>query len=137
MNYSLTNFKIFGDSRGKLISLENNKNIPFEIKRVYYIYDTLSDQVRGMHAHINLEQIIVAVNGSCKFILDDSNKRETVLLNRPDIGLYIGKEMWREMHDFSTDCRLIVLASQLYDEKEYIRDYDDFIKYKKNEFQYD
>ncbi len=137
MNYLLTNFKIFGDSRGKLISLENNKNIPFEIKRVYYIYDTLSDQVRGMHAHINLEQIIVAVNGSCKFILDDSNKRETVLLNRPDIGLYIGKEMWREMHDFSTDCRLIVLASQLYDEKEYIRDYDDFIKYKKNEFQYD
>ena len=120
--------KVFGDERGKLISLEGNKNIPFDIKRVYYIYDTLPDQNRGMHAHKNMEQIIVAMDGACQFILDDGKTRETVWLNRPDIGLYIGKNMWREMHHFSYGCKLMVLASQYYDEKEYIRNYDDFLK---------
>ena len=133
MNYRLINMKIFGDERGKLVSLESNKNVPFEIKRVYYIYDTLPDQDRGMHAHKNMEQIIVAMAGSCQFVLDDGKSRETLWLNRPDVGLYIGKNMWREMKNFSYGCKLMVLASDYYDEKEYIRNYDEFLKGIKND----
>jgi len=128
MNYKLIDFNIFGDERGKLISLEASKNIPFDIKRVYYIFDTLPNQDRGMHAHKELEQIIVAMDGACEFILDDGKKRESIWLNRPDIGLYIGKNMWREMKNFSYGCKLMVLASTYYNEKEYIRNYDEFLK---------
>jgi dTDP-4-dehydrorhamnose 3,5-epimerase-like enzyme len=120
--------KIFGDKRGKLVSLEANKNIPFEIKRVYYIFDTLPDENRGMHAHKNLEQIVIAMDGSCQFVLDDGKTKEEVWLNRPDIGLYIGKNMWRQMRHFSYGCKLMILTNQYYDEKEYIRNYDEFLK---------
>ena len=126
MNYKLISLKVFGDVRGKLISLEGNRNLPFEIKRVYYIYDTVPDQIRGMHAHRNLEQLIVAMDGACQFVLDDGKNRETVWLNRPDVGLYIGKNMWREMRHFSYGCKLMVLASDYYNEDEYIRDYSVF-----------
>jgi len=126
MNYKLINMEIFGDERGKLVSLEGNKNIPFDIKRVYYIYDTLPDQVRGKHAHKDLEQVIIAIDGSCQFVLDDGKTRETIWLNRPDIGLYIGKNMWREMHHFSYGCKLMILASTYYEENEYIRNYEEF-----------
>ena len=128
MNYRLIPLKVFGDERGKLISLESNKNIPFEIKRVYYIFDTLPEQARGMHAHKSLEQIVVAMDGACQFVLDDGKTRETVWLNRPDVGLYIGQNMWREMHHFSYGCKLMILANDYYDEKEYIRDYEEFLK---------
>lgn len=128
MNYKLIKMNIFGDGRGKLISLEGGKNIPFDIKRVYYIYDTLPDQDRGMHAHKELEQVIVAMDGACTFVLDDGKNREEVVLNRPDIGLYIGKNMWREMKNFSYGCKLMVLASTYYDEIEYIRDYNEFLR---------
>ena len=117
-----------GDERGKLISIEALRNVPFEIKRVYWIFDTVPDQDRGCHAHKNMEQLIVAMDGACKFILDDGKKRESLWLNRPDQGLYIGKDMWREMKDFSYGCKLMVLANGYYDENEYIRKYDDFIK---------
>lgn len=129
MNYKLIEFPVNGDERGKLISLESEKNIPFEIKRVYYIFDTHPEQVRGKHAHKNLEQVIVAIDGACEFILDDGHKREVVLLNRPDYGLYIGQGMWREMHKFSYGCKLMILASTNYNEEEYIRDYNHFLKY--------
>ncbi len=128
MNYKLVDLKIHGDNRGKLISLEGNRDIPFEIKRVYWIFDTIPDLDRGFHAHKNMEQIIVAMDGACQFILDDGKKRETVWLNRPDKGLYIGKNMWREMKHFSYGCKLMVLASDYYDEKEYIRSYEDFLR---------
>lgn len=128
MNYKLMNMKIHGDKRGKLVSVENLRTIPFEIKRVYYMFDTLPNESRGFHSHKNLEQLIIAMDGACTFILDDGKVREQVLLNRPDIGLYIGKNMWREMHDFSYGCKLVVLASEYYDEKEYIRSYDEFLK---------
>ena len=128
MNYKIVNMKVHGDARGKLVSIEANKDIPFEIKRVYYIFDTLPDQNRGMHAHKNMEQIIVAIDGACQFILDDGKNREKIWLNRPDEGLYIGKNMWREMRHFSYGCKLMVLASDYYDEKEYIRAYDEFLK---------
>lgn len=126
MDYKLISLKVFGDARGKLVSIEGNRNLPFEIKRVYYIYDTVPDQVRGMHAHRNLEQLIVAMDGACQFVLDDGKNRETVWLNRPDVGLYIGKNMWREMRHFSYGCKLMVLASDYYNEEEYIRDYSVF-----------
>ena len=128
MDYKLINMEVFGDERGKLVSLEGNKNILFDIKRVYYIYDTLPDQIRGKHAHRNLEQVIVAIDGACQFVLDDGKTRESVWLNRPDVGLYIGKNMWREMRHFSYGCKLMILASTYYDEKEYIRDYEEFLK---------
>lgn len=128
MNYKLLDLKVHGDNRGKLISLEGNRDLPFDIKRVYWIFDTAPDQDRGFHAHKNMEQIIVAIDGACKFVLDDGKIREEVWLNRPDKGLYIGKNMWREMKHFSYGCKLMVLASDYYDEKEYIRDYDEFLK---------
>ena len=128
MNYKLINMNVHGDNRGKLIALEGCKDIPFEIKRVYWIFDTLPDLDRGFHAHKNMEQVIIAMDGSCEFVLDDGKTREKVWLNRPDVGLYIGKNIWREMKHFSYGCKLMVLASDYYDEKEYIRDYDEFLK---------
>lgn len=128
MNYKLIDMQIFGDKRGKLISLEGNQNVPFDIKRVYYIFDTLPDEERGKHAHKNLEQIIIAIDGSCQMVLDDGKTQEKVWLNTPEKGLYIGKNMWREMRHFSYGCKLMVLASEHYDPKEYIRDYDEFLK---------
>lgn len=115
------------DSRGSLVSLEGNKNIPFEIKRVYYIYDAKTDMERGKHAHRELEQLIVCLNGSCVFVLDDGKVRESVELDSPNLGLYIGKNTWREIRDFSKDCILMVLANKYYDENEYIRDYNEFL----------
>ena len=128
MNYKLINLKINGDKRGKLVALESGIDLPFEIKRVYYMFDTLPNESRGFHAHKNLQQLIIAMDGACRFILDDGKTRESVLLNRPDVGLYIGPGMWREMHDFSYGCKLVVLASEHYDASEYIRNYDDFVK---------
>lgn len=134
MDYKLLNMHVFGDERGKLISLESLKGVvPFEIKRVYWIFDTVPDFVRGCHAHKNLEQLIVAMDGSCQFVLDDGKTREKVWLNRPDQALYIGQNMWREMHHFSYGCKLMVLANDYYDESEYIRNYDEFLKEIKND----
>lgn len=116
-----------GDDRGSLISLEEKKNIPFFIRRVYYIFSTKPGIARGKHAHPNLQQVAVCVSGSCKFLLDDGKHKETISLDRPDIGLYIGKNIWREMIDFTSDCVLMVLASDFYNEDEYIRDYQQFL----------
>lgn len=115
-----------GDQRGGLVAIESNQSIPFEIKRLYYIFNT-NHQPRGFHAHINLKQIAVCVKGSCRFILDDGKNKEVIVLDSPTQGLYIESLTWREMHDFSEDCVLLVLASEHYDETDYIRDYDDFL----------
>ena len=128
MNYKLIQMPVFGDERGKLVALEGNIDIPFEIQRVYYIYDTLPEQERGKHAHRSLEQIIIAIDGSCQFVLDDGHERQEIWLNSPAKGLYIGPNMWREMRHFSYGCKLMVLASQHYNESEYIRDYEEFLK---------
>ena len=126
MDIKTIKFKIFGDSTGSLIPLEANKNIPFEIKRVYYIFETLPDVTRGKHAHSDLEQILICTSGSCKIFFDDGHKTNTIVLDSPEKGLYIGKNIWREMYDFSPGCVLMVLASDYYKEKEYIRDYESF-----------
>ena len=122
-------FQPHGDSRGQLIALEEMKDIPFTIKRVYYMYETAEGIVRGKHAHKKLEQILVCIHGSCKICLDDGKEKKIVLLEKPYEGLYVASNMWREMYDFSTDAVLLVLASEFYDESDYIRDYDEFLTY--------
>lgn len=121
-------FCVHGDQRGKLISLEEYSSIPFRIKRVYYIYGNKQSIARGFHAHYKLKQVLVCVNGSCKIKLDNGINTEIVSLERPDYGLLINELVWREMYDFSEDAVLLVLASELYDENDYIRDYDKFLK---------
>mgnify|MGYP003600379907 FL=1 len=121
-------FPSIGDSRGSLIALETFDNIPFDIKRVYYIFDTLSGVSRGFHAHQNLKQVLICVKGSCRILLDDGNSKDNIILDNPQTGLLIENLVWREMHDFSEDCVLLVLASEHYDEADYIRDYDNFLR---------
>ncbi|MCZ8531809.1 sugar 3,4-ketoisomerase [Psychrobacillus psychrodurans] len=120
-------FDVISDKRGSLVSLESNRNIPFDIKRLYYIYGT-SDQPRGFHAHKALRQVLICVKGSCKILLDDGIEKRVYELNLPNKGILVEKMVWREMYDFSEDCVLLVLASEYYDEKDYIRDYSDFLK---------
>lgn len=121
-------FQPHGDDRGQLIALEEFSDIPFRIKRVYYMYDTVTDVVRGSHAHKKLEQILVCVHGSCKIRLDNGKEKKVVVLEKPYEGLYVANNMWREMYDFSPDAVLMVFASELYDEQDYIRDYDEFLE---------
>lgn len=125
-------FQPHGDERGQLISLEEYNDIPFRIKRVYYMYSTLEGVVRGRHAHKKLEQILVCINGSCKIRLDNGKEKKVVALEKPYEGLYVSNDMWREMFDFSPDAVLVVFASEVYDESDYIRDYDEFLKFVKN-----
>lgn len=121
-------FQQHGDDRGMLVALEEYKDIPFEIKRVYYMYDTRADVHRGFHAHKNLEQILVCIHGACKILLDNGREKKIVSLEKPYEGLYVSNDMWREMYDFSEDAVLLVLASEPYREEDYIRNYDEFLK---------
>jgi dTDP-4-dehydrorhamnose 3,5-epimerase-like enzyme len=121
-------FPIIGDDRGSLIALETFQDIPFDIKRVYYIFDTLNGVSRGFHAHKQLKQVLICVKGSCQVLLDDGNSKDCIILDSPHTGLFIEDLVWREMHDFSDDCVLLVLASEYYDESDYIRDYNEFLK---------
>ena len=128
MEIKFIEFEIKGDNRGNLIALEEFRNIPFEIKRVYYIFGTKKGVRRGFHAHKNLQQVAVCVSGSCKFLLDNGKERvEDIVLDSPSKGLFIDKMIWREMYDFSEDCILLVLASDYYDERDYIRNYSEFL----------
>lgn len=122
-----------GDERGSLVALEGGKSVPFHIKRVYYIFGTKEGVSRGFHAHRYLKQVAICVAGSCRFILDDGKFREEVLLEKSSEGLLIEGLTWREMHDFSPDCVLMVLASEYYDEADYIRDYRTFLKAANND----
>lgn len=127
MNTKIQEFKILGDHRGQLVALEENKDIPFNIRRVFYIYGTQDGVPRGNHAHYKTKQFLVAVNGSCKITLDDGNIKKTFELNKPNIGLFQDTLVWGAMHDFSSDCVLIVLTNKYYYESDYIRDYDNFL----------
>jgi dTDP-4-dehydrorhamnose 3,5-epimerase-like enzyme len=126
-------FQPHGDDRGQLVALEEFKDIPFHIKRVYFMYDTGEGVQRGFHAHKSLEQILICIHGSCKVKLDNGQGEIKVIpLEKPYEGLYIANDMWREMYDFSPDAVLLVLASELYDASDYIRDYDEFLKFIKH-----
>lgn len=125
-------FQEHGDWRGQLVALEENKNIPFSVKRVYFMYDTLENVTRGKHAHIKLQQILFCVTGACTIRLDDGDEKVEVRLDQPSRGLLIGPGVWREMYDFTQGAVLMVLASEYYDESDYIRDYDVFLKNVRN-----
>ena len=120
-------FQVLGDERGSLVALEQGKNVPFAIKRVYYIFGTVAGVSRGYHAHKDLQQLAICVSGSCRMTLDDGSRREDVIMTSATGGVLIDSMIWREMHDFSSDCVLLVLASRQYDESDYIRDYDKFL----------
>lgn len=128
-NMKIVKFKIHGDSRGQLVAIEQLRDVPFEIKRVYYIFDTLPDVRRGFHAHKRLQQLLICTSGECKILLDDGENKDKVTLNKPTEGLFISGCIWREMYDFSPDAVLMVLASEYYDEDDYIRNYEEFLSY--------
>jgi dTDP-4-dehydrorhamnose 3,5-epimerase-like enzyme len=131
MDYKKLDFITKGDERGSLISLEENKNIPFDIKRVYYIFDTKEGVKRGFHAHKSLEQALICVNGSCDILLDDGKEKIVIKLKNRNEGIYLNKMIWHEMFNFSADCVLMVLASDFYYEEDYIRNYNNFKNYLK------
>jgi hypothetical protein len=112
---------------GNITPIQNNIEVPFEIKRVYYLYDVPGGESRGAHAHKKLEQLIIAASGSFDVTLDDGKNKKTISLNRPNFGLHLKPGMWRELSNFSSGSICLVLASQLYDEADYIRDYDQFL----------
>ncbi|MDH5184423.1 MAG: FdtA/QdtA family cupin domain-containing protein [Gammaproteobacteria bacterium] len=115
------------DSRGKLTFIESNNHIPFDIKRIYYLYDIPDSETRGSHAHKELQQIIIAASGSFDIVLDDGKEEYKYTLNRSYYGLYVPKMMWRTISNFSTGSVCLVLASMNYDPNDYYRVYDDFI----------
>lgn len=129
MNVEWINFSSHGDSRGQLIALEQGREIPFDVKRVYYIFDTLEGVRRGYHAHKSLEQVLVCVSGSCMILLDNGKERCNITLDSPCKGILIKNSIWREMYDFTKGAVLLVLASEIYNEDDYIRDYNDFLKF--------
>ena len=122
-------FKQHGDERGHLVVVEGLKDIPFEIKRIFYIYGSDSDVIRGKHANKMSDFVLINVAGTSKVRVDDGKGNEVVFsLNRPHTGIYIPKMVWKDMYDFSEDSVLLCLASEHYDSEEYIRDYDEFKK---------
>lgn len=124
--WMLKRLRVRSDARGSLVAIEAEQEAPFGIERVYYLYGTPNGAERGFHAHRKLQQLAVAVSGSCTFMLDDGRERGEVRLDGPDVGLYIGAMVWREMREFSPDCIVLVLASERFDERDYIRDYGEF-----------
>ena len=125
-------FKDLGDERGKLVVIEGNQAIPFDIKRVFYIYESDSTVVRGQHANRESEFVLINVAGQSKVRITDGTEEFIVELNKPMMGVYIPKMIWKDMYDFSSDSVLLVLASTHYDGKEYIRNYEEYLEIMKN-----
>lgn len=124
----MINLQVIGDERGSLIALEQGGTLPFPVKRAYYIFGTKQGVSRGFHAHKRLQQLAVCVAGKCRMVLDDGKIRNEFWLDSPTKALLINNMVWREMHDFSQDCVLVVFASENYSEADYIRNYEQFIK---------
>lgn len=121
------------DRKGNITVVENLTTIPFEVKRVYYLYDVPGGESRGAHAHKNLEQLIIAASGSFNVTLNDGNVKRTFTLNRPYQGLYVKPGIWRDLDDFSSGSVCMVLASEVYQAEDYIRDLDEFIKFREEQ----
>lgn len=117
----------FKDNRGALSILQNGQGSPFPIERIYYLYDAKVTHIRGVHAHHKLEQVIVAINGSFQIKLDDGFDSKTILLDRPNLGLYICPMIWREVTPVENGGVCMVIASRVYESEDYIHDYDEFI----------
>lgn len=130
----LLEFKQHGDDRGHLVVVEGMQDIPFDIQRIFYIYGSDSEVVRGQHANKKSEFVLINVAGTSKVRVDDGKGNEAVFsLNRPHTGIYLPSLVWKDMYDFSKDSVLLCLASEHYDPEEYIRSYDDFVEYIKSE----
>jgi hypothetical protein len=127
-NWEILQLPIVPDHRGNLTFVEGQQQVPFDIKRVYYLYDVPSGSERAGHAHLQLSQLIIAASGSFSVHLDDGHRQETVFLNRSHTGLLMGPGVWRVIDNFSSGAVCLVLASMVYDEADYIRSYDDFRK---------
>ncbi len=125
----IINLETHSDERGSLVVIESLKNIPFEIKRIYYLFGTNPNFERGRHAHKNLKQIYIAVSGSCKIEFDDGKEKSEYVLNDPKSGLLIEGVVWREIKEISSDCVLLVVADDLYKESDYLRDYNEFLRF--------
>lgn len=127
-NCKFINLAKVAEPRGNLIFIEGEQHIPFNIKRIYYLYDIPTGAVRAGHGHKQLQQLMIATSGSFNVQLDDGHEKKTIHLNNPSIGLYISPMIWRELTDFSSGAVCLVLASMHYDEDDYYRNYDDFKK---------
>lgn len=124
----IISFPPLGDERGSLVAVEGAKTISFEIKRTFYLFGTMPGVSRGFHAHKALRQVAVCVTGRCRMTLNDGVESADVWMESPIRGVVIEPMVWHEMHDFSSDCVLLVFASEYYDEADYIRNYDDFLR---------
>lgn len=116
--------------QGNITAINNNLEVPFNIKRVYYLYDVPGGEERGAHAHKDLQQLIIAASGSFDLVLNDGKIKRTFHLNRPYLGVYMPSGLWRELNNFSSGSICLVLASEAYDESDYIRNYNEFLNYK-------
>lgn len=119
------------DRKGNISVVQNGVTVPFDVKRVYYLYDVPGGESRGAHAHKELSQLIVAASGSFRVTLDDGKVKRSFTLNRPYQGLYVKSGVWRDLDNFSSGAVCMVLASEKYDPDDYIRDYDEFLEYRK------
>lgn len=125
--------KHHSDRKGNLTVVQNGETLPFDVKRVYYLYDVPGGESRGSHAHRELEQLIVAASGSFTVVMDDGINKKTFFLNRPYQGLYVKPGLWRDLEDFSSGAVCMVLASEIYQKEDYIRDYQEFLDFRKAE----
>ena len=130
--YKIIDLPKFLDIRGNLSFVEQNKHIPFEIKRTYWIYDVPGGEARGGHAYKETDECIISLSGSFDVVIDDGKEKKTITLNRPYYGLYISKGVWREINNFSTNSVALEFASTVYNEDDYIRDYNEYLKLKNN-----
>lgn len=126
--FKVIDFQELGDSRGHLVVAESNKEVPFLIQRIFYIYGTKEGVVRGQHANRESEFMLINLQGSVKIVIDDGRQKDTVILNKAHQGVYLDKMVWKDMCEFSSDSILLVLSSMSYDASEYIRDYDEFVR---------
>ena len=126
--YSILEFPELGDERGNLVVVEGGRQIPFDIQRVFYIYGSDDTVVRGQHANLRSEFVLVNVAGSSKVKVDDGHETRIIELNKPRMGLYLSRMLWKEMYDFSPDSVLLVLSNEHYDGSEYVRDYDEYLR---------
>ena len=130
IDIQLINFPVVEDVRGNLAFIQNDI-LPFEFKRIYYLFDVPSTAFRGGHSHINQNEILIALSGSFEVVLDDGFKKRTILLNKPNVGLPIATGIWRELQNFSSGAVCLVVASDVYEEADYVRDYNEFLELKK------
>jgi hypothetical protein len=129
-NIQLINFPVIEDTRGNLAFIQNDI-LPFEFKRIYYLFDVPSNAFRGGHSHINQHEILIALSGSFEVVLDDGVEKKSFLLNKPNLGLHITTDIWRELQNFSSGAVCLVVASDVFEETDYVRDYQAFLDSKK------